>query len=140
MEQEIALNLENLETMMTVVDIKDNAETMMVVVQVGIKIKTTTTEEMDGVKPLTIRLIKVTNGVLKEDLNLKLKADGETRKSRSKQRQLADGVIKRKNPEAVVETIGETTNLHPRTQIMEEAAGAEYPYVYKIEIKFTVSF
>ena len=126
------------ETMMTAVAIKDNVETMMEN-KVGSQTKIKVEAAMEaGVTPL-IRLIKITNGVLK-DHNLKLKVAGVKRKNRKKKK-LVDGMVEtRKNP-VEEEMTGEIKEIRKTQTIkMEEAAGAEHPFVYKIEIKFTVSF
>jgi len=138
---EIAQSQRNLETtammIVVVVAIKDNVETMMeTMVGSQTKIKAEVAMEA-GVTPL-IRLINLTNGVLK-DHNLKLKVAGVTRKNRKK-KHLVDGRAEaRKNLE--VEMTGAIKVIHRTLMIkMEVAAGAEHPFVYKIEIKFTVSF
>ena len=140
MELEIAKKRKDLEkeTMMTVVAIKDNVETMMEI-KVGSQTKIKVEAAMEaGVTPF-IRLIKITNGVLK-DHNLKLKVAGVKRKNRKK-KQLVDGMVEtRKNP-VEEEMTGEIKEIRKTQMIkMEEVAGAEHPFVYKIEIKFTVSF
>tara|TARA_B110000285_G_C15063774_1_gene583899 strand:- start:19 stop:522 length:504 start_codon:yes stop_codon:yes gene_type:complete len=149
MDQEIAQSQGNLEmimvvveeiTMMTVEATKDNEEMIMEeVMEVGIKTRMTTTEETVGVKLQIIKQMEETNGVLKET-NLKLKVAGEKR-NRYNQKPLEDGVKTRRNQVVVVEEMtGETKILRILMIKTEEAAGAEYPNVYKIEIKFTVSF
>jgi len=139
-DQETAKSQENQEiTMMTVEAIKDNEEMIMEeVMEVGIKTRMTTTEETVGVRLQIIKQTEETNGVLKET-NLKLKVAGEKRNSLSL-KQLEDGVKTRKNQVVVEEMTGEIKTHRILMIKTEEAAGAEYPNVYKIEIKFTVSF
>ena len=140
MDLETVMNQRNLETTATTIEvvvIKDK-ETMMEV-QAG---NQTLTEEAvaameAGAIPL-IRLGPKTNGVLK-DPNLKLKVAGVIKKNRKK-KPLELGMVEARENPMVEEMIGVIKETPKNQMVMEVAAGAEHPLVYKIEIKFTVSF